>query len=89
MERRLSTRKPVEVSVYLLDAGGPAARCTATDISTAGLFLKVNPLQVPKNKRLDLMFALHLTASNLVRLRRVSAIAIRTDHAGVGMKFCK
>ena len=89
MERRLSTRKPVDVSVYLLDSGQPAARCTATDISTAGLFLKVNPLQVPKNKRLHLMFALRLKASNLVRLRRVAAIAIRTEQAGVGMKFCK
>ncbi len=89
MERRLSTRKSVDVSVYLLDAGQPAARCIATDISTAGLFLKVNPLQVPQNKRLDLMFALHLKASNLVRLRRVSAIAIRTAQTGVGMKFCK
>jgi hypothetical protein len=89
MERRHSTRKPVDVSVYLMDAGGPASRCTATDISTAGLFLKVNPLQVPKNKRLNLMFALHLNASNLVRLRRVSAIAIRTEQTGVGMKFCK
>lgn len=85
----MSTRKPVDVSVYVLDAGQPAARCTATDISTAGLFLKVNPLQVPQNKRLDLMFALHLKASNLVRLRRVSAIAIRIDSTGVGMKFCK
>ncbi len=89
MERRLSTRKPVDVSVYVSAAGQPVARCTATDISTAGLFLKVNPLQVPKNKRLNLMFALHLKASNLVRLRRVSAIAIRADQAGVGMKFCK
>ena len=89
MERRLSTRKPVDVSVYLVDAGSPAARCTATDISTAGIFLKVNPLQVPKNKRLKLMFALRLKASNLVRLRRVSAIAIRSNHAGVGRKFCK
>jgi hypothetical protein len=89
MERRLSTRKPINVSVYLVDAGAPAARCTATDISTAGIFLKVNPSQIPKNKRLKLMFALHLKASNLVRLRRVSAIAIRSDHAGVGMKFCK
>ena len=89
MERRLSTRKPVDVSVYLLDAGGHKYRCTATDISTAGMFLKVNPLQVPRNKRLNLMFALHLNASNLVRLRRVSAIAIRTEQSGVGMKFCK
>ena len=89
MERRHSTRKPVDVSVYLMGAGSPASRCTATDISTAGLFLKVNPLQVPKNKRLNLMFALHLNASNLVRLRRVSAIAIRSEQTGVGMKFCK
>jgi len=44
---------------------------------------------VPKNKRLNLMFALHLNASNLVRLRRVSAIAIRAEQTGVGMKFCK
>ena len=89
MERRLSTRKRVDVSVYLLDTQTHAARCTATDISTAGLFLKVNPLQVPKNQRLNLMFALHFKASNLVRLRRVSAIAIRTEQRGVGMKFCK
>ncbi len=88
MERRSCTRKPVEVSVYLSDAEQQVSRCTATDISASGIFLKTNPLFIPRHKCLNLMFALRANSSNLVRLRRVTAIVTRSQRDGVGMMFC-
>ncbi len=89
MERRLSNRKQVNVSVYLSRAGHRLARCTAVDISGAGVFVKTNPLCVPGSERLKLIFALHLKASNVVRLRQVPAMVTRFESDGVGMVFCR
>ena len=75
MERRCCNRKSVIVSVYLSDGDSRLARCTATDISANGIFLKTNPLFVPRHKCLKLMFALRVSSSNLVRLRRVTGPA--------------
>ena len=50
MERRSSNRKSVEVSVYLSDGDKRLSRCIATDISANGIFLKTNPLFVPRHK---------------------------------------
>jgi len=88
MERRLSIRKPVDVSVYLSCAGHPLVRCTAVDISEAGIYLKTNPLYLPRNQRLNLMFALHMNSSNIVHMRRIPAIVTRSAPDGVGMAFC-
>ena len=89
MERRLSRRKQVNVSVYLSCAGQCPARCTAVDISGAGVFVKTNPTSVPRNEQLKLIFALHVKASNVVRLRQVPAMATRFESDGVGMVFCR
>jgi hypothetical protein len=88
MERRLSVRKLVDVSVYMSYAGRPMTRAVASDISDAGIYLKTNPLFVPKKKPIELVFALHLGSSNVVRLRRVPAIVTRCERNGVGMTFC-
>ncbi|GMQ88443.1 MAG: hypothetical protein BMS9Abin08_1688 [Gammaproteobacteria bacterium] len=88
MERRVSERKFVEVSVYLSDTGYRVAHCMASDISDTGVYLKTNPLYLPRNRRLNLTFALHLKSSNVVRLRRLSAIVTHTREDGVGMRFC-
>ena len=88
MERRCCNRKSVVVSVYLSDADSRLSRCTATDISANGIFLKTNPLFIPRHKCLKLMFALRVSSSNLVRLRRVTAIVTRAQQDGVGMRFC-
>jgi len=88
MERRSCARKPVEVSVYLSDSERAVSRCTATDMSASGIFLKTNPLFVPRHKILNLMFALRNNSSNLVRLRRITAVVIRAEMDGVGMRFC-
>jgi len=88
MERRSSNRKSVEVSVYLSDGDKRLSRCIATDISANGIFLKTNPLFVPRHKCLKLLFALRANSSNLVRLRRVTAIVTRSQQDGVGMRFC-
>ena len=89
MERRASARKLVEVSVYLSDTGSPVAHCMASDISNTGVYLKTNPIYLPRNRRLNLTFALFLKSSNVVRLRRLSAIVTHTREDGVGMKFCE
>ncbi len=89
MERRLSRRKPVNVSVYLSCAGQYPARCKVVDISGAGVFVKTNPTFVPRNEQLKLIFALQVGASNVVRLRQVPAMAARFESDGVGMFFCR
>jgi len=63
MERRSCNRKSVEVRVYLSDGQNGVSRCTATDISANGIFLKTNPLYVPRHKCLKLMFALRVHSS--------------------------
>jgi hypothetical protein len=88
MERRSCNRKSVEVSVYLSDGNSGLSRCTVTDISANGIFIKTNPLCIPRHKCLKLMFALRVSSSNLVRLRRVTAIVTRSQQDGVGMRFC-
>ncbi len=88
MERRTFERKLVRVNVYLPDTGSPVAHCMASDISNAGVYLKTNPLYLPRNRRLNLIFALHLKSSNVVRLRRLSAVVTHTREDGVGLKFC-
>lgn len=89
MERRSCNRKSSEVSVYLID-GNPngVSRCIATDISANGMFLKTDPLYIPRKKCVKLMFALRVNASNIVRLRRVTAIVMHSKKDGVGMRFC-
>jgi hypothetical protein len=89
VERRLSARKPVDLSVYLSCPGRGLARCMASDISDAGIFIKTSPLDLPRNVRLELMFALHIRSTNLVRLHRVTAMVARSESDGVGMIFCE
>ena len=88
MERRALRRKSVEVNAYLPRPGGSALRCAVSDISGKGFFLKTNPIFLPRNRRLTLMFVLHLRSSSIVRLRRVCAVVARSDAGGVGMVFC-
>ena len=92
MERRSSSRKQVEVSVYLSSAFSPRKHCIARDINETGIYLKTgdprSPLPRKANRPYDLIFALHLKSSNVVRLRRVSAVVTHTQPDGVGMTFC-
>lgn len=88
MERRLSERKLVDVNVYVSLPGQAAVCCTASDISEAGIFLKTNPLHVPRRKPLNLVFALQIRSSNVVRMHHISAIVTRSESNGVGLKFC-
>jgi hypothetical protein len=88
MERRISERKLVDVNVYVSLPGQSAVCCTASDISDTGIFLETNPLYVPRRKQLDLVFALHIKSSNVVRMRHISAVVTRSESNGVGMTFC-
>lgn len=88
MERRTSERKFVDVNVYISLPGQSAVCCTASDISNVGIFLKTNPLYVPTRKQLDLVFALQVRSSNVVRMHHVSAEVTRSESDGVGLVFC-
>lgn len=88
MERRTSERKPVDVNVYVSQPGHPAVCCTASDISEAGIFLRTNPLYVSRRKPLELVFALQIRSSNVVRMHHIPAIVTRSECNGVGLKFC-
>ncbi len=88
MERRISKRKFIDVKVYVSLPGRSAMRCAASDISDTGVFLKANPLYLPRRKRLNLVFALRIKSSNVIRMRKVSAVVARSESGGVGMEFC-
>ena len=88
MERRLSIRKPVDVSVYLSCAGHRLIRCDAVDISNTGIYVKSNPLYLPRNIQLKLIFVLRKGSSNIVRIHQIPAIVTRAETNGVGMAFC-
>jgi hypothetical protein len=88
MERRISERKFVDLNVYISQPGSASIRCVASDISGAGIFLKTNPLYLPRCKQLNLVFALRIKSSNVVRIRQVPAVVTRSESGGVGMKFC-
>lgn len=88
MERRISERKPVDVNVYVSQAGHSAVCCKATDISKTGVFLNSHSLYMSTRRKLELVFALPVKSSNVVRMRHVSALVTRTDSNGVGMVFC-
>lgn len=88
MERRVSERKPVDVNVCVSQSEQSTVWCKAVDISRTGVFLKTNPLYMPKCEKLDLIFPLHIKSSNVVRMRHVLAMVTRTDISGVGLVFC-
>lgn len=88
MERRIAKRKFVDVNVYVTLPGHSAIRCAASDISDTGIFLKANPRQLPRCRQINLVFALHLESSNVVRIRQVPAVVARRQPDGVGMVFC-
>lgn len=92
MERRISERKFVDVNVYVSlpgRRGRSTIRCTASDISSAGVFLKTNPRSFRDCNELNLVFALNLDSSNVVQMRKVPAIVTRHEPDGIGMVFCK
>jgi len=89
MERRISKRNAIDVNVYVSLPGQPTLRCAASDISATGIFLKANPLFLPRHKPLNLLFAVHTQSSNVVRIRRLSAVVTRSQADGVGMMFCR
>ena len=60
MERRISERKLADVSVYISLPGQSAVRCAVSDISGMGIFVKINPLYLPKCREVKLVFALRM-----------------------------
>ena len=88
MERRISARKLVDVNVFVSQPGQTTLCCRAVDISSSGVFLHTNPLYLPAHQQLDLVFAITVRSSNVVRMRHVSALVARSDSHGVGMVFC-
>jgi hypothetical protein len=89
MERRLSQRRFVDLTVFVVQPGRPAVRCPVSDISETGLFLKTDTLYFPRYEQLNLVFALHIKSSNVVRMRQVPAMVARSHADGLGMVFCR
>jgi len=87
LERRISARKFIDVNVYVSLPGRAAISCQACDISESGIFLKAGLVSIPRLKQLQLVFALNISASNVIRMRHVSAMVVRAVPEGVGMAF--
>ena len=87
MNRRMSERKLTDVNVYVSLPGHSTVCCTASDISEAGIFLKTSPFYMSRLKQLDLVFALNIKSSNVIRMRHVPAVVTRSTYDGVGVAF--
>jgi hypothetical protein len=86
MEKRISIRKPISVTVYMA-AHGRYRRCRAKDISTTGVFIETDALSVTKGMAVELVFV--LAGDSIIRVHRLPAVVARTARSGAGMLLRK
>lgn len=83
MERRSLERSEVSTPVYLTAPGESAIRCLATNLSTRGVFLRVNRLRLQAGTQVSLVFAVEI--GDMVRLHRRDAVVSHVDDRGAGL----
>jgi hypothetical protein len=84
-ERRLNTRTPVTLSVYLSRHGVRFKHCRVNNLSAGGVFVETPALSVPRGTALELIFILKL--GKITRIHRLPAVVARINETGAGMKL--
>jgi hypothetical protein len=85
MEKRWSTRVPVNLDVALrYDALG-ILRGRARDLSLEGMFIDTGRVMLPYHAALEINFA--MPDGDHRRLHAVPAVVVRTSNGGVGAMF--
>lgn len=88
MERRISPRSSVSLTVYLYMPGGKYRhRCKARNLSSRGLFIETELQNIPDNRPLMMFITTQKTNDSVIRLHRMLARVVRHTSGGVAMMF--
>lgn len=88
-ERRTNRRKRTSVKVYLTSRENPIQRFVARNLSTGGLFLEMERLEVPVNTTFTVFVTVAEPDSSVIRVHPLASRVIHWAPDGVGLKFCK
>ena len=85
IERRWTTRTPINLDVEVLCHGAGLAVCKALDIGLGGVFLKINPDEIPPDPNVELFFLLGAGESRIKH--KIKAKVVRATPGGIGVMF--
>lgn len=85
IERRWTTRTPINLDVEVLSHGAGIAACKALDIGLGGVFLKINPDEIPPDSNVELFFVLGAGESRIKH--KIKAKVVRSTPHGMGLMF--
>ncbi len=88
-ERRSNRRKTTSVKVYLTSRESPIRRFVARNLSTGGLFLEMERLEVPVNSTFTVFVTVASPDTSVIRVHPLASRVIHWAPDGVGLKFCK
>lgn len=85
IERRWTTRTPINLDVEVLGHGAGMAACKALDIGLGGVFLKINPDELLLDSNVELFFLLGVGESRIKH--KIKANVVRATPHGLGLMF--
>ena len=85
IERRWTTRTPINLDVEVLCHGAGLAVCKALDIGLGGVFLKITPDELLLDSNVELFFLLGAGESRIKH--KIKAKVVRTTPHGMGLMF--
>lgn len=85
IERRWTTRTPINLDVEVLYHGAGVAACQALDIGLGGVFLKINPDKILPDSNVELLFLLGAGESRIKH--KIKAKVVRATTHGMGLMF--
>lgn len=85
IERRWTTRTPINLDVEVLGHGAGMAVCKALDIGLGGVFLKINPDEILPDSNVELFFVLGTGEARIKH--KIKARVVRATTQGLGLMF--
>ncbi len=89
MERRISSRSPVDVSVFISIPGKPSHHCKTINLSSRGVYLGADFNALPFGSPIALFFAVKKHNGSVIQIHRMTAKVVRIAHEGVALAFCR
>ncbi len=89
INRRVCIRRSADITVYFSSAStrpeNRLKRFSVRDLSNMGAFIEMRPVNIHRDMRVHLIFALKL--GSLVKLHRISAVVVHIARGGIGVRF--
>jgi hypothetical protein len=85
MERRLDLRHRAKTTVYLACPGIPGRRCVAKNVSSNGVFVETETIDLLEGTPVELIFAVNL--GQITRIHRRKAIIAHVSENGAGLRM--